>query len=536
MLTETQLKLQDEIIDFIIKPTKGLKPVERTFLLKGYAGTGKTFSICKILSDLASASEISARPTIYKSDVRFCAPTNKARKVLGEGINGAFKAETLHLLLKCSPNINEHGERSFGTETYSKDPIPFEKFHILVIDECSMISKGLYRSLHSLLVVRPNLKIIYMGDPCQLPPVNEIASLTFDRPTDFELTEIIRNKGALQSVCNYIRDRQNDDVRFGPWIDSISKDKSITNKEAVVFTDDEQLWKDTIFQAFKTVPDTHVLSWTNRRTNQLNGEIRDELYGENAKDLYCVGERIIANGFFHSWTYDDNNELQRNNKCYTCDQYIVTEIVKDLTVMYRIQDYSDEESEKGVGSIGGRMIKIMGIDESQISSPTTIGGKYTIGKETFIKVWRMYLKDVSHVNLDDKIETIVMEDTAKSISNRTFINIHAPDDENNRMYNAIFDKIVKDAKESTARYKRTREYSARIDAKDAWKQVYAFKEFFAPEIGYDYSTTVHKSQGSTYKLVFVDLQDICKNRDILYRNQCIYTAFSRPSTRLIVYN
>ena len=52
-------------------------------------------------------------------------------------------------------------------------------------------------------------------------------------------------------------------------------------------------------------------------------------------------------------------------------------------------------------------------------------------------------------------------------------------------------------------------------------------------IDYGYCITVHKSQGSTYSNVFVDIQNIIKNNKTDTK-QCVYTAITRASNKLII--
>ena len=53
-------------------------------------------------------------------------------------------------------------------------------------------------------------------------------------------------------------------------------------------------------------------------------------------------------------------------------------------------------------------------------------------------------------------------------------------------------------------------------------------------LDYGYASTVHKSQGSTYNIVFVDEADINKNNSPRNRSQLKYTAFSRASESSVV--
>lgn len=80
--------------------------------------------------------------------------------------------------------------------------------------------------------------------------------------------------------------------------------------------------------------------------------------------------------------------------------------------------------------------------------------------------------------------------------------------------------------------------------KKQWFSYWGLKEAFA-WLDYSYAMTVHKSQGSTFRNVFVDIRDIARNStkrcrpsdDLLVweRNQLAYVAISRSSDRLFIF-
>jgi len=72
-----------------------------------------------------------------------------------------------------------------------------------------------------------------------------------------------------------------------------------------------------------------------------------------------------------------------------------------------------------------------------------------------------------------------------------------------------------------------------FEAMNWWGKFYEAKRMFA-DIGYNYAITAHKSQGSTYETAFVVESDIDIQRDIENRNRIKYTAFTRPSKRLVI--
>jgi superfamily I DNA/RNA helicase len=54
-------------------------------------------------------------------------------------------------------------------------------------------------------------------------------------------------------------------------------------------------------------------------------------------------------------------------------------------------------------------------------------------------------------------------------------------------------------------------------------------------VDYAYCLTIHKSQGSTFLDVFVDLPSMAVNRNVVERNQLCYVAFTRAANRLFLY-
>jgi ATP-dependent exoDNAse (exonuclease V) alpha subunit len=68
-----------------------------------------------------------------------------------------------------------------------------------------------------------------------------------------------------------------------------------------------------------------------------------------------------------------------------------------------------------------------------------------------------------------------------------------------------------------------------------WKRLYEFQQSLA-QLQSVYCLTVHRSQGSTFETVFVDLSNIRRREktNLLEAQQMLYVAVTRPSLRLIV--
>ncbi len=67
-----------------------------------------------------------------------------------------------------------------------------------------------------------------------------------------------------------------------------------------------------------------------------------------------------------------------------------------------------------------------------------------------------------------------------------------------------------------------------------WQEFWDLKNAFA-DVSYAYCLTIHKSQGSTFQNVFVDIPNALINRNIRERNQLLYVAATRAAKRLFVY-
>ena len=74
-----------------------------------------------------------------------------------------------------------------------------------------------------------------------------------------------------------------------------------------------------------------------------------------------------------------------------------------------------------------------------------------------------------------------------------------------------------------------RDYANRYE----WDNYWGFKKPFHP-LQYAYALTVHRSQGSTFQRVFLDLRNLLRNRKTNERNKLLYTAATRASKQMIV--
>lgn len=147
-------------------------PHLQVFILKGYAGTGKTFLMQGVAKWLQALDK----------NVLFTAPTGRAAKVLQN--KSGQNAQTIHRAIYALHAVAEEGAAAF--KLVNRDEAP-DKSWVLVVDEASMLgdAAGPNGSLQfgSGQLLRdyihfadfehfPETKMIFVGDDAQLPPVN----------------------------------------------------------------------------------------------------------------------------------------------------------------------------------------------------------------------------------------------------------------------------------------------------------------------------------------------------------------------------
>ena len=367
--TPDQSAVLVKILDFLSSSE------QKIFLLKGYAGTGKTSLISALVKGL--------RQINYR--VVLLAPTGRAAKVFS--LYAETKSLTIH-------------KKIYRQRRYSGDTAEFqlaENLHkdtLFIVDEASMIGNSatgndifgsgkLLDDLIEYIYTGERCRLMLIGDTAQLPPVMQIVSPALDMETlrgywfsveECTLRQVVRqseesgilsNATALRTILDEHGTSLFPKIRTAGFPDV----RAISGNELI-----EEL---NSAYSKSSVEDTIVVTRSNKRANRYNQGIRNRiLYREEeigSGDLLVV----VKNNYFWTEGMEDFDfiangevaEVLRVRKCYELYG------LRFANLLVRFRDY-DVETE----------VKIL-LDS--LTSETT-----SISKETsnhlFTSVWEDY--------------------------------------------------------------------------------------------------------------------------------------------------
>lgn len=182
----------------------------QVFRLFGWAGTGKSTLARHLAQGVKS--------------VKYAAFTGKAALVMRK--HGCRGASTIHSLIYTLVSDKE-GEPRFALDPESEAV----DADLIVIDEVSMVDEVLGRDLLSF-----GTKVLVLGDPFQLPPVQGAGFFTRDEP-DVMLTEIHRQAADNPIIRMSIDIREGGYLEHGRYGESVVIPRGEVDREAVMQAD-----------------------------------------------------------------------------------------------------------------------------------------------------------------------------------------------------------------------------------------------------------------------------------------------------------
>lgn len=292
LLNKDQKKAADEIGLFL-----NSNRAHGVFTLTGGPGTGKTFMLKAALDE-------------YKQSRKVICGTvsHAARNVLSDAMDGSYDCYTVAQLLGMSMKINENdGSYYFESNKRAPQRIREATRGILVLDEVSMIDDGLF-DLLNYQIEKFNIKCIAVGDPFQLPPVEqEHDSMYFDH-IGATLTIPMRFGGPVAKLAKVYHDAIegiNEDEHVSNWVlnEKTLRANNLINTNGYEFGNDLDKMLDIAAQDIKNHYEdknhTRILAFRNAAVKHLNDQIRLRIYGSDTKQ-YEPGEIVISDGGYTS--------------------------------------------------------------------------------------------------------------------------------------------------------------------------------------------------------------------------------------------
>ena len=460
--------------------------IHKIFYLLGYAGTGKTFIIAKILNDFLMNNNI--------DKIIITAPTHQALNVIESYIKSNTKNNpakinfmTLHKLLEFKPIImNKNGEKIFNAIRESKYLKQMEN-KIIIIDESSMIPDNMVKHLKKYVELYP-IKLIILGDCAQLPPIGETLSTIFNIKKKYEyhiqLDFIMRtNSPDIKDVCTIIRNWNRSDSLKKLLLPIHNRRGAFRMYHSICANKADPL-KSTWFKKFakkiNSGENPIILTWTNPRADYYNSLIRKYIHKTTNLTTYAVGDCAIFNNYYLS-PIDHSN-------FYTSDMIIIKNITTEEKILYNWIDLLVPNPKiiphKNFNEILNKFLK------------------YPQIKINIMNVMKLHSSTCSEY----KIKTICRQDLEK------------------------YNSMLKNIKEKIEFF--FGKYGDEILTTKLWNVYHKYLIEPYAEIKFGYSITTHKAQGSTFGTVIVDFCDISENPDANELQKALYTAAGRASNEL----
>ena len=272
------------------------------FVLKGYAGTGKTTIVSALIKTLPAANLKSV----------LLAPTGRAAKVLSN--YSQKQAFTIH------KKIYRRATGSDGTGRYIVQP-NLHANTIFIVDEASMISNGgglsggfgqssLLDDLIRYVGTGTNCKLLFIGDTAQLPPVGLSVSPALDieylrssyslTVDSIELKDVVRQEESSGILLNATN------LRLQVLSNGSEGLKFITKGQTDIIRLEGADLEDALNDAYNKhgVEGTAIICRSNKRANQYNQQIRARIRWQESEISSGDFMMVVKNNYH--WLPDES--------------------------------------------------------------------------------------------------------------------------------------------------------------------------------------------------------------------------------------
>ena len=302
----------DKFIEFLSDPEAW------DLYITGPAGTGKTTALGELANHCLQAN----------IEFVVCAFTHKACGILAEKLPAGTPIRTLHSVLRKRPSINDRATKAKHVEVSRQHDKP-EKYQLMLVDEFSMVGEQDYMDIVAMqdpeYEADVAMKVVYIGDLNQLPPVGDMQTITPEDPWWIKLTTIHRQKDGNQLLGT-----------LGDLVDMLQggKPKALeSNKNFIRGVDIVEKYK--LYNDHLDA-DPVLLAYTNMRVESLNAQIAgkdtpdhtDVLFSPTTRMHYIMDHFIETSKVESIVTAFGGEELLFNTKYKTLEHLITMQNVQ----------------------------------------------------------------------------------------------------------------------------------------------------------------------------------------------------------------
>ena len=452
------------------------------FLLRGYAGTGKTTLVGALVKTLVELNQ----------PVVLMAPTGRAAKVFSS--YAGQPAYTIHKRIYRQKSITD-------TETFSLN-VNLSKHTLFIVDEASMIAnEGLSSSVFGTGRLLDDLiqyvysgegcRLLLMGDTAQLPPVGEEESpaLSVGQLASYglhvrekTLTQVMRQLSESGILYNATAIR----YRLTALQHGVEEDTELVSADIVPSSDVSHVAGADLIDSLESAysrwgtDDCMIICRSNQRANIYNQGVRNRiLYRE---EELCSGDRIM---------------IVKNNYYW---------VEKELRV--KSGNPRSMQAPSLRERAGGEALPLSFIANGDIAVVRRVRRTRELYGFRFADVLLRF------PDYDDyEMETTVLLDTLHSESPSL------TKAESERLFQSVMD-----------------DYAHITTKRERYQQLRLDPHFNALQIKYAYAVTCHKAQGGQWGCIYLDQGYLPPDASVIDYYRWLYTAFTRATEQIYLVN
>lgn len=474
---------QSEAIDLIGEFLMSRRGME-LFLLRGYAGTGKTTLVGALVKTLIQLGH----------PVVLMAPTGRAAKVFAS--YAEQPAYTIHKRIYRQKSITD-------TESFSLN-VNLSKHTLFIVDEASMIANdglsssvfGTGRLLDDLIQYvysGEGCRLMLLGDTAQLPPVGEEESPALMSSLlesyglcvyEKTLTQVMRQLSESGILYNATTIR----YRLTASQHGVEADGELAGAGIVPSADVAHIAGNELIDSLETsysrwgTDDCMIICRSNKRANIYNQGIRNRIL--DREEELCSGDRIM---------------IVKNN------YYWVEQEVKKL-VAERVPQ--KEQGGSHQPSTLSAQLPLSFIANGDIAVVRRVRRTREMYGFRFADVLLRF------PDYDDyEMETTVLLDTLHSESPSL------TKEESERLFQSVMD-----------------DYAHLATKKERYEQLRLDPYFNALQVKYAYAVTCHKAQGGQWGCIYLDQGYLPPDTSLIDYYRWLYTAFTRATEQVYLVN